>query len=412
MESCNVCVGNINKKNKKVECPTCNYSCCHLCVEQYLKITGCSPKCMNCNIPWSRETLKSMFREASIKRMLDLRKTVLLHEQEAKLSLTQEYVSIENENITLRDQVSALRSQINKINIDISRNYGRIREIERGSTSTERATNVHVKICGKDDCRGFIKSANYTCGLCNNKVCKKCLMDIEEEHECDDSDVETAKLMMKNMKGCPSCHVPIFKINGCNHMFCVSCKTAFDWQTLKIHVNGNSNPHYFDWIRSSTGQTPIPRPECGANYSIHMLVGNPRYKQLSSQVQTEIMGYFRRIDHMSAILPQLSGEITFLKLRAQYLKNEIDVTTFKNKISKIHCDNEYKTAINIIFETVFQIKQDFINRMFDAENQKQIEMLKEELKIFLKNTNDSVNKCGHVYNRDVNKFHFKISRVE
>ena len=55
-------------------------------------------------------------------------------------------------------------------------------------------------------------------------------------------------------KNCPKCEVPIFKTEGCDHMWCTECHTMFNWSDLKI-TKTTTNPLYFEWLRSQ-GITP------------------------------------------------------------------------------------------------------------------------------------------------------------
>lgn len=410
-EHCTVCVGNINKKNIQITCPVCEFSSCHLCNELFFKTSVCSPKCMNCGIPWSRETLNTQFRKASIKRILDNRKDVLLHEQEAKLAITQEYVKLQNTNIELKSEIDLLYVQINEKYNMIQVNRNRLHRMESGTDNNNDSGTIveYIRICGKNDCKGYINKSNHTCEMCKNKVCKTCLMDnVDEEHICNPDDIETARLLKNNTKPCPKCYVPIFKINGCSHMFCTSCNTAFDWKTLSIHQNGNSNPHYFDWIRRTTGTTAVPVPECGDDYNVYHLSTYPVFKKLYEDQRWVILRMFEYMSHQEAILPrQPVYERDLLRLRADYMQNNIDLVTFRNKISKIHLEYEYKTGIRLVLQTVIDTKQDFINRMMYAKDIQGILEVAKEINAFVENTNVSLDKCGEVYNRTVNPYKYK-----
>ena len=125
---------------------------------------------------------------------------------------------------------------------------------------------LYGKKCTMNDCRGFLQN-NNSCSECGHFVCNNCLMDIgvvnkEDEnrntiekikkiHNCDPNVVETIKLLKKETKSCPQCEIPIYKIDGCDQMWCTQCKVAFSWKTGQI-VKDNDyihNPHYFEWMR-------------------------------------------------------------------------------------------------------------------------------------------------------------------
>jgi hypothetical protein len=103
-----------------------------------------------------------------------------------------------------------------------------------------------IKPCPAKDCRGFL-SNKWICGLCNTVVCKDCheikgvksKIDIIKEdevenevknevdseskdenndrfnHKCDQNNIETAKALDRETKGCPKCGTRIYKIDGC-----------------------------------------------------------------------------------------------------------------------------------------------------------------------------------------------------
>lgn len=53
---------------------------------------------------------------------------------------------------------------------------------------------------------------------------------------------------MANTRPCPTCFVPIYKISGCDQMFCTECHAKFSWRTGKVVKGLFHNPHFFEWI--------------------------------------------------------------------------------------------------------------------------------------------------------------------
>jgi hypothetical protein len=116
--------------------------------------------------------------------------------------------------------------------------------------TTEKSETKFVRSCPGEDCRGFLNSA-WICGICECVTCKLCHeIKNDSEHICNPDCVETAKLLSKDTKPCPTCHSQIFKISGCDQMWCTQCKTAFSWKSGIIEKNIH-NPHYYEWQRQN-----------------------------------------------------------------------------------------------------------------------------------------------------------------
>lgn len=116
-----------------------------------------------------------------------------------------------------------------------------------------------LRHCMNPGCNGFLNQ-QWKCGICECHICSKCLAVKEnggsggsiDPHVCDENDVATAKLLHSDSKPCPKCGEGIFKIDGCNQMWCVACRTGFDWVTGKIEIRVH-NPEYFRWLAEHGG---------------------------------------------------------------------------------------------------------------------------------------------------------------
>lgn len=134
-----------------------------------------------------------------------------------------------------------------------------------------------IRRCMRAECNGFLSTA-WKCGLCEWYSCPTCFSvkgpTHDTPHECKKEDIETAEMIKRDSKPCPKCGEFIYRTSGCNMMFCISCKTPWDWVTGKIVTKGHvHNPHYYEWLQRTGGQiarNPADVP-CG---------GYPRADQL------------------------------------------------------------------------------------------------------------------------------------
>ena len=124
------------------------------------------------------------------------------------------------------------------------------------SMKNEIPEPILLKNCPKESCRGFMNS-NLYCELCEIKVCAKCHQEKIDDHECNLIDVQSVESIKRETKKCPQCSANIFRIEGCNQMFCTNCKTTFDWKTgNKLNPLFVHNPHLIEWRRKLNESMP------------------------------------------------------------------------------------------------------------------------------------------------------------
>lgn len=270
LEECGICCEEMTNKGKKVliECPACDFKCCKVCIETWL-LSELEPSCMKCKSKWTKvkcqELLGKGFMNGKHRKHT---KNILFDIEKARFPETMPQVEIvvkKNNyvemNASSRADLYKLQQQIRKIEKTIRDreyfiSYGRERGDNNDGT-TER--KKFMKACPKNDCEGFLSSA-WKCAVCECHVCKDCevVVDDKNTHTCDPNILASAKLLKKETKPCPSCASAIYKISGCDQMWCTQCKVAFSWNTGKKVRGHVHNPHYYEWIKNGGGQAVVP----------------------------------------------------------------------------------------------------------------------------------------------------------
>lgn len=163
--------------------------------------------------------------------------------------------------------INKIHAEIDELNKQIHSKYRQISAI-RDKTYESGERRKFVMPCQTTNCKGMLSSA-YKCDLCEKYTCSKCFESIDgdkDAHICNPDNVETAEEIKKNTRPCPSCGCRISKIDGCDQMWCVECKTAFSWSKGTVEVGQVHNPHYFQWMRQNGGMPRTDQmPGAGCN---------------------------------------------------------------------------------------------------------------------------------------------------
>lgn len=214
--------------------------------------------------------------------------------------------------------------------------------------------------CPFPECRGFLNT-QYTCGLCERGTCPHCLVLYNEEdkegrkHECKSEDVETVKEIKKSCRNCPSCGMSIFRIEGCNQMFCTSCNTAFDWATgRELVTNQIHNPHYSEYLRKmgldrrqAAEQAHVPEPgqlftDCNRlppyrHYFMNYFNDSSFIKNISREIMKLCDIYRFIIDiqerYMEMVREELESVRDNRRINAEYLAGVYGDNEWKKKLA-------------------------------------------------------------------------------
>jgi len=269
---CNICTCPFNKGTRmKVICGHCEFEACKTCVRTYLVTsnTGATPKCMSCAAALSLKFLVTNLNRswALSGKYKETRINTLIDAEIGKIPDTIQAAEAEKDRRVLVGQNTEFQKQIRKLdnqkqmyaNAIVANQYlMRGRDVPQ-YYMTNLVTGVPVKYggdkkkfimaCPGEECKGFL-STGYKCGLCENFSCSDCLVLIGKtkngDHVCNDADKSSAELIRKETKACPGCGERIFKISGCDQMFCTSCHCAFSWNTGNIETGVVHNPHFYE----------------------------------------------------------------------------------------------------------------------------------------------------------------------
>ena len=262
------------------------------------------------------------------------------------------------ENVTKRNSwraMNVIRCVINHFPID---------------DDSEHVVHNFIRKCPHLDCRGYL-STRWKCELCKRYTCNKCYN--IHEGECKPEDIASFELIKHETKPCPKCSVVIFKISGCDQMWCTQCHTAFSWNTGRIETHIH-NPHYFEYMANRNDTIVNDRcvdftpPEKFINhYAVaHALLDRHRIKNNGT-----------------------------LDIRFRFLKGEFDDNAFKKEIQKRMKENDKKREFIDICNMFITILTDRLTFYHMTDDKKIVEDDIEELR---RTYNILIQRAGISYN--------------
>ena len=389
--TCPICIDKFNASTRaKCKCAYCDYETCRKCLQTYLLSIAEDAHCMNCKKKWSREQVDGLvsktFRNKDLKKR---REELLFDKEKALLPASQaevQRVREVNRLTTLRKELEehkrSLYQQLREVADNLHDITRQVWRLERG-TGMDPELNIkkHFTIhCPKEDCRGYVSSENWECAMCNIKVCKDCHEVVEHEnHECKPDNIETAKILKKETRNCPGCSTMIYKIAGCNQMWCTQCHTSFNWVTGQVEKGIVHNPHFYEWQQQNghlANQRNLGDIPCGGLPSVsqitrllHQFRAMNGYmdKLVESNVLIEkkLYNIHRLAVHIERVeMPtfRVNLETDNLDLRVKYLMNEYTEEEFKFELQKREKKLHKKKEIYDVFEMyVFTVLDLFRN---------------------------------------------------
>ncbi len=420
MTDCSICCSNFNISNRKrVPCPFCAFNACRGCVQRFLLNTSSDPHCMECKRAWSRDVIDeactATFRDGELKRH---RQQILFEREKclmpATLGAVERVKTIRNfQKIIQEARLEAERAAANVTRLENDlhrfRNGGQLEE------PTEK--RQFVRKCPTENCKGFL-TTQWNCKLCEKHICKDCNEEVRPGHVCNEDNVKTVELLKKDTKPCPSCGTMIFKISGCNQMWCPDCHTAFDWKTMKIETGRIHNPHYYEFQRTIHNGAPPREPgdiPCGGLPSIrelYMFTGylGPSRRvggNLIKNIELKLFAIHRLTEHILQLElrnrnPRTPAQVNE-DLRVRYMMNELGEDEYKKLLQSEEKKREKKRDCQQIFQMFADVSSDHFRQLIRGEIQ-MVDMLEimEKLRAYTNTSFEKVQKsfklkCPHIH---------------
>lgn len=368
---CPICIEKITP-SRKVTCHFCEYTVCCKCVQTYLMSSADDANCMNCKRIWDRESLllhlSKTFTNGEYKKH---RENMLLERETAMMPSTQPYVEQEiqrRKNIELLDKLQNERNKLKRKLAEVNRTCMEVSRNLNPPLENEKRSFIHK--CGDTNCRGFLSTA-WKCNICSQYTCIECNAirgyERDSPHVCNENDKLTMQMLKADSKKCPGCAQYIFKIDGCDQMWCVTCHTAFSWRTGNI-INGTiHNPHFYEFQRNHrTLHRNVGDIPCG---------GMPSYRDFSQALSQfsktapydRLFLIHRIVNHIELVeLPRyvhIVTETNNIDLRVRYMMNEISSDTFKSKIQQREKASQKKRDIAMILNMFITTMSDYYREM-------------------------------------------------
>jgi len=249
-----------------------------------------------------------------------------------------------------------------------------------------------VMKCCADDCRGFLSTA-YKCGTCESWTCPDCLVVLGKDkavaHTCAQDAVDSAKMIRAETMPCPKCGTRIFKIDGCDQMWCVmeGCNTAFSWTSGRVIVGAVHNPHYYEWLRrQGTAEREVTDVPCGGVPDFWHVLSSFRIARITPAESSDLERIHRMVIEMEARLndyPARMPQLVNKDLNVAYLLKDIEEAEWKRQLEFTEAKFIRKREIGYILNMLVTAAADLMNQLVNRCNAAVNSDLRIEAKVWI-----------------------------
>uniref|UniRef100_A0A6C0IIX7 RING-type domain-containing protein n=1 Tax=viral metagenome TaxID=1070528 RepID=A0A6C0IIX7_9ZZZZ len=400
LNECAVCAEKCNNSTHKAilcEYGDCNFTACKACVRTYLLNTTTDPHCMMCKKVWTEQFIVLHLNRSFIINDYKIhRRTLLLDREISKLPETmhaaERYKRIDvqktiaadiNEKIKearkVLDNLITQWNDANRVLHLLKSGKDVVQEVER---------KKFIMPCPNNDCRGYL-SSQYKCELCTLYTCVNCHELIgyqkDDPHTCKEENVQSAELIKKETKPCPTCGTRISKISGCDQMWCPECHKAFSWRTGLVDNGVIHNPHFYQYQQENAGANAAPRTPghvvCGGLCEWYIFNNNILRKIKSGtlmpdtgvELRTYLADIHRFIAHITrvdlfAIRAKVRDLSDFEEMRCKYILQQISKEELAKTIYRNDALRKKLTEMLHLYELLSVVGTEFFAKILESVN--------------------------------------------
>ena len=396
---CMVCAEKYNNStHKEVLCEfgDCNFSACKACVRTYLLNTTTDPHCMQCKKIWTEQFIVAQLnRSFIIADYKTHRRTLLLDREISKLPetmhLAERYKRIDIQrdiSLDIANKIKEVKIIMDLLQNELYESNRKTTLILNGKEQVETERKKFIMPCPNNDCRGYL-STQYKCELCTLFTCSACHEIIgykkDDPHTCKEENVQSAELIKKDTKPCPTCGTRISKISGCDQMWCPECHKAFSWRTGLVDNGTIHNPHFYQYQRDNAGEHAPPRTPgdvvCGGlcdwtifnNNILRKIRTGTFVPDTEIELRTRLADIHRCVAHITRVdLQQTRARVReyseFEELRCKYILNKISKDDFAKTIYRNDAMRKKLTEMLHLYELLSVVGTEFFAKLLDNKN--------------------------------------------
>lgn len=237
-------------------------------------VEKCGQRCGICKTFVCRKCTKILGKVAEEKKelpLLDASSTIPVDDEDLQQALDQIEAMEKKEKIekelkeyedNVGDEFEEMANEEDAGNMSNMSNMINMNDTEENKNENENETaDIHP-----EDDEKILSASNLSAEE------KKELRKLKKDHVCKQEDVDSVKEIRQHSRACPSCKARIFRISGCDTMWCTQCNTGFNWRTGMVIADARDlhNPHYIDFVRQNPGfQYQQHRGSGGSEQKVH-----------------------------------------------------------------------------------------------------------------------------------------------